>query len=92
MEINLEILILVFSTLSIILGGFVVLYRKLSELQVDTAKLRVYVENAFEKIDDIEKDHEKLQEKHETIVKRLTAIELEHYNFMAKHDTSTTHD
>lgn len=87
MEINLEILILVFSTLSIILGGFVVLYRKLSELQVDTAKLSVYVENAFKKIDEIEEDHEKMQEKHETIDKRLTAIELEHYNFTAKHNT-----
>jgi uncharacterized membrane protein len=78
MDISIEVIILVFSTLSIILTGFVALYRKLSAIQVSIAKITVITDTACSKVDEMDKK----QDDHE---KRLTTIEAEHRTFANKH-------
>jgi hypothetical protein len=68
MEISIEILILVSSVLVIILGGFVVLYRKMGELEVSTAVLTSRIENML----DIVTEDKKAGDDRE---KRLTVVE-----------------
>lgn len=71
MEINVEIIVLIFSTLSLILGGFVVLYRKISELEINTATLTERIGNMLEIITEDKRGGEN-REKRLTIVEHIT--------------------
>jgi len=68
MEISVDILVLVCATLSIILGGFVVLYRKMSEMEVATATLTERIGNMLEIVTEDKKGGEDRE-------KRLTVVE-----------------
>lgn len=71
MEIQLEIILLIASTLAIILGGFVVLFWKFNEVSISLATIITRMDNIICRIDEMKStidDHED----------RLDNIELEH--------------
>ncbi len=71
MEVSIEIIILLASTLSIILGGFVALYLKMSEMEVATATLTERIGHMLEVIAEDKKCGED-REKRLTIVEHIT--------------------